>query len=76
MIQIPKNLKRPVPFQEPNYQKGGHISYDAHLRAYVIYSAIFGDGQSADRMAKRGGFESRDLDVFYPEWRNYIIKEG
>ena len=46
-IIIPENLKRPVPFQEPDYKLGGYITFEAHLRAYAIYSAIFGTQQSA-----------------------------
>lgn len=73
MIHIPDKLKRNVPYQitEPHY-KQGFITYEAHLRAYAIYSAIYGTSQSADRLAERGGFGESELDVFYPEWRNHI----
>ena len=73
-IIIPENLKRPVPFQEPDYKLGGYITFEAHLRAYAIYSAIFGTQQSAERLAERGGFGASELDTFYPEWRNHIIR--
>ena len=75
MIHIPESLKRPVPIQEPDYVTGGYITYDAHLRAFAIYSAIFGIQQSAERIAERGGFAASELDDFYPEWRNHIIKK-
>lgn len=50
-----------------------HITYAAHLRAYAIYSAIYGTSQSADRILERGGFAQEELDIFYPEWRNHLV---
>ena len=74
-IIIPDKLKRPVPFAEPDFWRGRYITFEAHLRAYAIYSAIYGTQQSAERLAERGGFGTSELDVLYPEWRNYIIKK-
>lgn len=71
MIIIPKELKRKAPYQKNDYTSG-YISYEAHLRAYAIYSAIYGTTQSAYRLAERGGFGEAELDAFYPEWRNHI----
>jgi len=73
MIEIPERLKKPVPFQKGHYQRGGYITFEAHLRAYAIYSAIFDDQQTAERLAERGGFGEYELDCFYPEWRNHIV---
>lgn len=74
MIRIPEHLKKKVPYQAANYLPGRYITYEAHLRAYSIYSAIYGKEQSADRLAERGGFGEEELDIFYPEWRNHIVK--
>ena len=71
MIHIPDSLKKLAPYQIST-TKRGYITWEAHLRAYAIYSAIYGTGQSAARMAERGGFGEPELDVFYPEWRNHI----
>ena len=72
-MEIPERLKKKVPFQKEHYQRGGYITFAAHLRAYAIYSAIYGTQQTAERLAERGGFGENELDWFYPEWRNHII---
>jgi hypothetical protein len=74
MIHIPKELKKSVPYQITKPYGRGLITYEAHLRAYAIYSAIYGTSQSADRLAERGGFGEEELSIFYPEWRNHIVK--
>jgi len=73
-MEIPERLKKSVPFQEKYLHRGGCITFEAHLRAYAIYSAIYGTHQTAERLAERGGFDENELDLFYPEWRNHIIK--
>lgn len=60
---------------QKSWGKTGYISYLAHLRAYGVYSALYGTSQSAYRLSERGGFGEVELDEFYPEWRNYIIEE-
>lgn len=72
-MKLPERLIKKVPFQSEPNKKGGRISYVAHLRAYGVYSAMYGTSQSAERLAERGGFGQEELDFFYPEWRNYII---
>lgn len=67
-------LKKSVPFQGDGQTKAGLITFEAHLRAFGVYSALYGSGQSAERLAQRGGFGVYELDVFYPEWRNHIVK--
>jgi hypothetical protein len=76
MIHIPKGLKKVAPYQTKDHYGRGFITYEAHLRAYAIYSAIYGTGQSAARLAERGGFGEYELDTFYPEWRNHIVKDN
>lgn len=71
MIHIPDRLKKLAPYQIGN-TKRGYITWEAHLRAFAIYSAIYGTEQSAERLAERGGFGEGELDAFYPEWRNHI----
>jgi len=60
-----------------NYQisigKYGKITWEAHLRAYAIYSADGHGDQSAERISERMGFGVNELDVYYPEWRNHIL---
>lgn len=75
MIQIPSKLERPIKFQGCRGERGGFIKFSAHLRAYAVYHAIYGNSQTAERLADRGGFGIDELNAFYPEWRNHIIKK-
>lgn len=69
-------LNSKTPYQKGEYLgKTGYITWAAHLRAYSNYAAIYGNHQTAERLAKRGGFGEKELDKFYPEWRNHIIEE-
>lgn len=38
--------------------------------AYSVYSARFGNGQSLERLADRGGFGPGEMDMFLPGWRD------
>ena len=49
------------------------ISYVAHWRAWCSYALLF-PGQTCERLEERGGFSEHELNEFYPEWRNHIIK--
>lgn len=49
------------------------ITWEAHLKAYDSYAKKYGRDQSPERISTRGGFGEKELDIFYPEWRNYII---
>jgi len=69
-----EELNRPIPYQKENYQKGGYITFAAHLRAFAIYSAIYGNEQTAEQLENRHGFSEKELDQFYPEWKNHILK--
>jgi len=42
----------------------GSISWAEHLQTYAGYSAQYGSGQSAERMAERGGFGYGELIMF------------
>jgi len=37
-------------------------------KAYSAYRANYGDGQSLERLAERGGFCPEEMDLFYPAW--------
>jgi hypothetical protein len=50
------------------------ISWFAHIMAWRNYEMLF-PGQSAQRINERGGFGEEELNAFYPEWRNHIIKD-
>jgi hypothetical protein len=58
-------------------EAGGYvfITWAAHLRAWIIYDRLFKCGQTAERLADRGGFGKDELDAFYPEWRNHIYNK-
>lgn len=51
------------------------ISWFAHIMAWRNYDMLFPGNQSAQRLSDRGGFGEEELDAFYPEWRNHIIKK-
>lgn len=42
----------------------GSITWDEHLRAWGAYDARYHSGQSAERMAERGGFDYAELVMF------------
>lgn len=41
-------------------------------RAYMAYAVRYGTDQSMERLAQRGGFSAREMDVFAPGWRNEV----
>jgi len=55
-------------------KKNVFITGQAHYMAYTCYSRLFGKTQTAERLAERGGFGETELNAFYPEWRNHIVK--
>ena len=72
-----KDAIRTAPFQRENYKivyPSTRITWEAHLEAYKSYSRRYGTSQSAERIAERGGFGEEELDDFYPDWRNHIVR--
>lgn len=51
-------------FGESIDKQPGTISWEEHLLAYDGYFARFGGGQSAERLAERGGFGYGELREF------------
>lgn len=47
----------------------GSIPWWVAEQAYMIYANKYGDQQSLERLAERGGFGIEEMDEFYPEWR-------
>lgn len=45
------------------------IPWSLAERAYVDYSRRYGTDQSLERLAQRGGFGLKELDMFVPGWR-------
>lgn len=50
------------------------ITMRAHWMAWQSYALLFGTNQSWLRINERGGFGEQELNAFYPEWRNHIVK--
>lgn len=48
------------------------IPWSLHLRAWDAYAKRYGRSQTAERLAERGGFGTRELDVFVPGWRDEV----
>lgn len=57
--------------REP-WQRGGFVPRAVAERAYEVYAARYGRGQSLDRMCERGGFGPGELDMFAPGWREHF----
>ena len=63
-------FQRLKPYPEyPSYR----ITWDAHLKAYEVYAQKYGYSQSAETIAERGGFADGELDMFYPNWKEFIV---
>ncbi|MCE9567656.1 MAG: hypothetical protein K8U57_37115 [Planctomycetes bacterium] len=46
------------------------IPWNVAVKAYVVYVRDHGgSGQSLERVAERGGFYDKEMDKFYPAWR-------
>lgn len=48
------------------------IPWDVHLKIYEGYSKEYGNYQSADQIAERGGFGYNEVIEFYPEWDRIV----
>ncbi len=42
----------------------GTIAWSEHLEAFKSYASEYGDGQSAERIAERGGFSYDELALY------------
>jgi hypothetical protein len=51
-------------------QGGPCIPWALHEEAFAVYAEKYGHGQSAERLAERGGFGAGELDDFVPGWRD------
>lgn len=65
-VQGDSTARLPIdhPGRRPGAKGPGTIAWTEHLEAYANYVARWGSGQSAERLAERGGFgcaELRDL---------------
>jgi hypothetical protein len=45
------------------------IPWSVAEKAYSVYAARYGRGQSLERLAERGGFAPSEMDDFHPTWR-------
>ena len=41
--------------------RGGSVPWAVHVQAFEVYRGKFGESQSAERIAERGGFGYREL---------------
>lgn len=54
-------------------QGGPRIPWDVHVAAWEAYVVRWpGNGQSAERIAQRGGFSAAEMDGFVPGWRERV----
>ncbi len=65
--------RAPVQANKQYQRSAGTISWQEHIEAFACYSARYGNDQSAERIAERGGFCYGELVLFLgrnPEtWR-------
>jgi hypothetical protein len=47
----------------------GSIPWWIAEQAYIGYASKYGDQQSLERLAERGGFGIEEMDEYYPKWR-------
>lgn len=52
------------PAREKGDKPPGTITWEEHVAAWNGYSSVYGKGQSAERMAQRGGFSYNELTHF------------
>ncbi len=45
------------------------IPWNVADKAYSVYRERYGDSQSLEELAKRGGFSAGEMDMLYPAWR-------
>jgi hypothetical protein len=50
------------------------IPWEVAEIAWKEYDETFHCGQSCLRIAERGGFGESEMDMFYPEWRNHVLR--
>jgi hypothetical protein len=57
-LQVTRGLTGPV-----------SVPWEVADRAWAAYSALYGRGQSVERLAQRGGFSWGEMDSLFPGWR-------
>ena len=64
-----KGRLRPFPLLS---EKGicGSIPWWVAEQAYITYAGRYGNEQSLERLAERGGFGISEMDEYFPEWRD------
>lgn len=45
------------------------VPWSVAEKAFSVYSGLYGNEQSLDRLAERGGFHAGEMDMFHPTWR-------
>lgn len=52
------------------------IPWALHVEAWDAYAKKYGTSQSAERLNERGGFGTRELDMFVPGWRDRLSERA
>lgn len=64
--RFPMNLSAP----ERRLGEPKSVSWSTAEKAYIGYVARYGDDQSLERLAERGGFGVAEMNEFVPDWRD------
>lgn len=63
---------RGVVREDKNKNKGPHpmrVPWSVADQAYSVYAARYGESQTLEHLAERGGFGAEEMDAFLPDWR-------
>lgn len=69
------NAARRFPVQRSRNHAAGTVPWAIGEAAWRAYAAQYGSKQTADDIARRGGFGPEEMDSFAPEdWRDSFVK--
>lgn len=67
---------QPVHGRPQDRKPGGTVPWSVGVEAWVVYDKRWRSGQSAERIAERGGFGYEEMDAFRPGWRESFVPGG
>ncbi len=50
----------------------GFVPWAIYYEAWQAYDLEWKSGQTAERLAQRGGFHPSEMDGFRPDWREFL----
>lgn len=62
----------PIQFERGAAAHPREVPWSVAERAYSAYASKWGQGQTIERLAERGGFAPSEMDMFLPGWREEV----